>query len=153
MKAARPAQDRLRRAIRQGKVEWVCYKLDRLGRSLTHLALILDEMSMLHKLQVPLICCSQGIDTSGDSPTGKLQLGLQMAVAEFERSIIRERVNAGLKAAKMRGVRLGRPGTLMRQRQEVWQLREQGCGPREISRRLAMPIASVCKVLKVSTSS
>ena len=47
---------------------------------------------------------SQGIDTSDHNPAGKLQLGMFTAVAGFERRIIRERVNAGLAAAKTRGV-------------------------------------------------
>src|SRR5690349_3624511 len=96
--------------MRAGNVErLVVYKLDRLGRSLTHLALILDEMN---RMKVPLIASSQGIDTSNDNPAGRLQLAVLMAVAEFERGIIRERVNAGLAAAKSRGVRLGRPKTI-----------------------------------------
>jgi hypothetical protein len=61
-----------------------------------HLALILDE---LNRLKVPLIASSQGIDTSNDNPAGRLQLGVLMAVAEFERGIIRERVNSGIAAA------------------------------------------------------
>jgi DNA invertase Pin-like site-specific DNA recombinase len=53
-----------------------------------------------------VVCASQGIDTSDDNPAGKLQLGVLMAIAEFERGIIRERVNAGLAAARAQGVRL-----------------------------------------------
>ena len=78
-KASRPALDRLMQDIRAGEIErLVVYKLDRLGRSLTHLALILDE---LNRLRVPLIASSQGIDTSDDNPAGRLQLGVLMAVA------------------------------------------------------------------------
>ena len=65
-KASRPELDRLMQDIRAGKVErLIVYKLDRLGRSLTHLALILDELNRLH---VPLIASSQGIDTSQRQP-------------------------------------------------------------------------------------
>jgi putative DNA-invertase from lambdoid prophage Rac len=106
-KTSRPGLDKLLQAVRSGLVDVVvCYKLDRLGRSLTHLAIILDELA---RHQVALICTSQGIDTSTDNPVGKLQLGVLMAVAEFERSMIRERTCAGLRAAKARGVKLGRP--------------------------------------------
>src|SRR5208282_291289 len=106
-KSSRPQLEKLMQDMRGGKVErLVVFKLDRLGRSLTHLALILDEMN---RLNVPLIAASQGIDTSVDNPAGRLQLGVLMAVAEFERGIIKERVNAGLAAAKSRGVRFGRP--------------------------------------------
>ena len=69
-KASRPQLDRLMQDIRAGKMErLLVFKLDRLGRSLTHLALILDE---LNRLKVPLIASSQGIDTSDDNPAGRL---------------------------------------------------------------------------------
>ncbi len=136
--------------IRAGKVgRVVVFKLDRLGRSLTHLALILDE---LQRLGVSLICTSQGIDTSGDNPAGRLQLGVLMAVAEFERSLIRERVNAGLRAAKGRGVKLGRPSTLTDRRGDVLRLKAQGIGLRETARRLELPASSVAKLLKEAQS-
>src|SRR5262245_18645293 len=84
------ALDRMVQDMRAGKfARVICYKLDRMGRSLTHLALILDEMN---RLRVPLICTSQGIDTSEQSACGSFQLAVLMAVAEFERAIIRERV-------------------------------------------------------------
>lgn len=147
-KASRPELDRLMKDMRRGNIaRTVCYKLDRMGRSLSHLALIIDEMS---RLQIPLICTSQGIDTSEDNACGKFQLGVLMAVAEFERAIIRERVNSGLAAAKAKGVRLGRPATLQRRRYEILKLRDQGKGVRGISRELGMPVASVFKVLKQS---
>src|SRR4051812_48086543 len=59
-KSSRPELDRLMQDIRGGKIErLIVYKLDRLGRSLTHLAIILDE---LNRLGVPLIASSQNID-------------------------------------------------------------------------------------------
>jgi len=77
---SRPQLDALMKAVRAGTMtRVVCFKLDRLGRSLTHLALMLDE---LNRLKVPLIASSQGIDTSDDNPAGRLQLGVLMAVAE-----------------------------------------------------------------------
>jgi DNA invertase Pin-like site-specific DNA recombinase len=105
----RPGLDALMAAVRIGKVERVIVsKLDRLGRSLPHLALILDE---LQRHGVALIATSQGIDTGHSNPVGRLQLNVLMAVAEFEREIIRERVNTGLAAARARGVKLGRRPT------------------------------------------
>ncbi len=147
-KSSRPALDRMIKQMRLGALaRCVCWKLDRLGRSLTHLALVIDEMT---HLQIPLVCTSQGIDTSNGNPVGKFQLGVLMAVAEFERAIIKERVNAGIAAARNRGVRLGRPSTLQKRRDDVLELREQGKGVREIARELKMPVASVYKVLKAS---
>lgn len=84
----------------------VCAKLDRLGRSLPHLAQILTE---LDNASVALVCPGQGIDTSNHNPAGRLQLHILMSVAEFERSLIAERTRAGLKAARARGSVLGRP--------------------------------------------
>ena len=115
---------------------------DRLGRSLTHLALILDE---INRLKVPLIASSQGIDTSEENPAGNLQLGVLMAVAEFERGIIRERVNAAMK----RGVKLGRPATLKAYSKAVGDLKNKGLGVRAIARELKMPPSSVSKVLSM----
>jgi DNA invertase Pin-like site-specific DNA recombinase len=145
-KTTRANLDRMMDDIRKGKIERVVvYKLDRLGRSLNHLAMIFDELS---RLRVPLVCSSQGIDTSDDNPAGKLQLGVLTAVAEFERGIIRERVNAGLAAAKTRGVKLGRPQTLPARRDEVLRLKQAGLGVRAIGRKLEMPPSSVHKVLR-----
>ena len=147
-KASRPQLDHLMRDIRSGKIErLLVFKLDRLGRSLTHLALILDE---LNRLKVPLIASSQGIDTSDDNPAGRLQLGVLMAVAEFERGIIKERVNAGLAAAKARGVQLGRPTTINGRADEVRRLKAQGLGLRAIARQLEMPPSSVHKALQLT---
>lgn len=84
----------------------VCVKLDRLGRSLRHLAQIFDE---LNTHGVALLCPGQGIDTTDDNPAGRLQMHVLMAVAEFERSLISERTKAGLMAARARGAKLGRP--------------------------------------------
>lgn len=93
--------------VRRGKVQVVvAYKLDRLARSLAHMAQIIAE---LQTHGVSLVCPGQGIDTSNNNPAAALQLNVLAAVAEFERALIIERVNAGLAAAKLRGVKLGRP--------------------------------------------
>ena len=59
-----------------------------------------------------------------------------MAVAEFERDIIKERVNAGIAAAKTRGVKFGRPQTINGRAAEVKKLKAKGFGLRAIGRRL-----------------
>ncbi len=104
----RPGLELLLRDARAGKVKrLLAYKLDRLGRSLPHLALILSD---LHQLGIALICPGQGIDTSDSNPAGALQRNILMAVAEFERALIGERTRDGLAEARRKGVRLGRPG-------------------------------------------
>ena len=106
-KFTRRGLDALFADVRKGKVaRIVVFKLDRLGRSLAHLAQLIAELTANG---TALVCTSQGIDTSDTNPAGRLQLGVLMAVAEFEREIIRERVNSGLAAARARGAKLGRP--------------------------------------------
>jgi DNA invertase Pin-like site-specific DNA recombinase len=72
----------------------------------------------------------------------QLQLNILMAIAEFERSIIQERVGAGLRAAKAKGVKLGRPETLFRHRVRVLSMLAEGFGVRAIARELGLPLAS-----------
>jgi DNA invertase Pin-like site-specific DNA recombinase len=93
--------------VRKRKFDAVlCVKLDRLGRSLAHLAQLIGE---IEAAGAAIICTSQGIDTSNDNPAGRLQMHVLMAVAEFERTLIAERTRAGLAAARERGSVLGRP--------------------------------------------
>ncbi|MFO1501769.1 MAG: recombinase family protein [Verrucomicrobiota bacterium] len=91
--------------------------------SLAHLAQLIAELTANG---TALVCTSQGIDTSDSNPAGRLQLGVLMAVAELEREIIRERVNAGLAAA--RAAKLGRPAKLAGHRDAVAVLIAQGKG-------------------------
>jgi DNA invertase Pin-like site-specific DNA recombinase len=81
-----------------------CYKLDRIGRSLAHLAKLLAELEArgMHFRTV-----EDGLSTQGS--TGKLVLHMLGAVAQFERDLILERTRAGLAAARKRGKRLGPP--------------------------------------------
>ena len=144
-KSTRPELDRMLKEVRAGHVERVVtYKLDRLGRSITHLCLLVDEMT---RLNIPLVCSSQGIDTSEGNPCGKFQLDVLKAVCEFERNLIRDRVNIGLAAARARGVRLGRPTSLHKRADEVLALKKKGMGLRAISRQLEMAVSSVHSVL------
>ncbi|HYE33132.1 MAG TPA: recombinase family protein [Methylomirabilota bacterium] len=83
-KFTRSGLDALMGEVRRGRISTiVCFNLDRLRRSLAHLAQICSELTTHN---VALICTSQGIDTSHNNPAGRLQLGVLMAVAEFERS-------------------------------------------------------------------
>jgi DNA invertase Pin-like site-specific DNA recombinase len=147
-KFSRQGLDKLLADVRRGKLDVVvCFKLDRLGRSLAHLAQIVGELTA-HR--VALVCPSQGIDTSGTNPASQLQLNILMAIAEFERSIIQERVAAGLKAAKARGAILGRPTTLGRHQEAIQRLCAKGLGVRAISRELGIPVSSVHKLVKAA---
>ena len=106
-KFSRHALDQMMNQVRRSRFDAViCYKLDRLGRSLPHLAQLISE---LDSNGVGLIVCGQGIDTTNKNPASRLQMHVLMAVAEFERSMISDRTKAGLEAAKKRGIKLGRP--------------------------------------------
>ena len=104
-KDSRPALDTLVRDAKRRKFDTlVVWRLDRLGRNLRHLILLLEE---LQALGVAFVSLSEGIDAT--TPAGKLQLHILGAIAEFERARIAERVKAGLQRARAQGKRLGRP--------------------------------------------
>jgi DNA invertase Pin-like site-specific DNA recombinase len=82
----------------------MAWSVDRLGRSLQDLVAFLSE---LHALGIDLFLHQQGLDTR--TPAGKAMFGMMGVFAEFERSMIQERVRAGLLRARREGKRLGRP--------------------------------------------
>ena len=101
----RPALDALLKGVKRRRFDvLVCWRLDRLGRSLKHLVTLLDELQVLG---VAFVSLQEGIDAT--TPAGKLQMHILAAIAEFERARIAERVRAGLARARTNGTRLGRP--------------------------------------------
>lgn len=92
--------------LRSGDV-LVVWKLDRLARSLRQL---IETVEDLQDRGIGFVSLTEGIDTT--SPGGKLIFHVFGALAEFEREMIKERTVAGLKAAKARGRKLGRPAAL-----------------------------------------
>jgi DNA invertase Pin-like site-specific DNA recombinase len=145
-KFSREGLDRMMTDLRKGKVDILAvYKLDRLGRSLQHLAQLLSEFE---SHGTALVATSQGIDTSDSNPAGRLQMHVLAAVAEFERSVIVERINAGLAAARERGAQLGRPRTLDKHTAAVAKLSRRGLSGRKIAAELNIPAGSVFAVLK-----
>src|SRR5678809_1155761 len=95
-KDRRPALDTLVGDARRRRFDvLVCWRLDRLGRNLRHLILLLDE---LQAVGVAFVSLAEGIDAT--TPAGRLQLHVLGAIAEFERERIRERVLAGLQRAR-----------------------------------------------------
>src|SRR6266700_364215 len=144
-KFSREGLDALMRDVRKGRIDTiVAYKLDRLGRSLAHLAQLIGELTA-HR--VALVIPAQGIDTSASNPASQLQLNILMAVAEFEREIIRERVNSGLRAARARGAILGRPSTLQNFVPQVRALLQAGANVSGIARKLELPYSSAHKLV------
>ena len=104
-KDKRPALDRLMADARRGKFQVVAvWRFDRFARSTSHLLRALEEFAVLG---IDFVSVTEAIDTS--TPAGRMVFTVLGAVAELERSIIRERVVAGQRAAKKRGVKFGRP--------------------------------------------
>ena len=147
-KDRRPALDQLLAEARRRRFDvLVCWRLDRLGRSLKHLITLLEE---LQALGVAFVSLAEGIDAT--TSAGKLQMHILGAIAEFERERIRERVLAGLARARTQGKRLGRPrktparvdipGGSVRQAARVWGVSKstaarwiaEGSGPHTASR-------------------
>jgi DNA invertase Pin-like site-specific DNA recombinase len=140
-KDKRPALDAMLRDCKRRKVDVVvCWRLDRMGRNLRHLVTMIEE---LQSMGVAFVSLGEGIDCT--TPAGKLQLHILAALAEFERSRLRERVMAGLARARAQGVRLGRP------RREIDPERlasVAGLPTREAARRLGVPRTTLQRVLR-----
>jgi DNA invertase Pin-like site-specific DNA recombinase len=107
----RPQLKRLLDQIRQGDIV-VVWKLDRLGRSLTDLVHLVNE---IQNKGAGLLSLHDNIDPT--TPHGKFTFHIFAAIAEFEREIIRERTNAGLASARARGRKGGRPKGLTKESQ------------------------------------
>lgn len=101
----RPAYDRLMTMVARKEIDLIaCWSVDRLGRSLQHLVGFLGE---INERGVDLYLHTQGLDTS--TPAGRAMFSMLSVFAEFERSILRERIIAGLARSKAQGKRAGRP--------------------------------------------
>src|SRR5258707_15852067 len=112
------------------------WKLDRFGRSLRHLVNALAE---LEALGLSFISLRDNLDLS--TPSGRLMFQIIGAMAEFERSLIQERVRAGLRNAKAKGRRLGRPRAQV-DSAKVLALRAQGLSWRDVSSRLKLGLGT-----------
>lgn len=136
-KAGRPNLELALSHARQGDT-LVVWRLDRLGRSLRHL---IDTIQALSERGIGFRSLQESIDTT--TPGGKLVFHVFGALAEFERDLIRERTNAGLKAARARGKKGGRPKALSeKQRQQA----------RALLKDPAISISEICRTLKVGRS-
>lgn len=134
-KDRRPALDQLTSDVRRHTLDAViCWRLDRLGRNLRHLVLLLDEWQARG---VAFITLGEGIDTS--TPVGRLVAGVLGSIAEFERARIQERIRAGLARAQAQGTRLGRRRSVAARRLDSC----EGLSHAEAARQLGVSVASV----------
>lgn len=143
----RPKLDALLKSVARGEVDVVAaWSVDRLGRSLVDLVALLQE---LHAVGIDLYLHQQGINTT--TPAGKALFGMLGVFAEFEREIIRERINAGIARARSLGTRSGRPIGRPRVADEVEQrireLRDQGLAMARIAQTAGCGVSTVQRVL------
>ena len=139
----RPGLDALLKAVNTKEFDMVAtWSVDRLGRSLTDLLSILQ---CLRDKDVDLFLHQQGLDTS--TTAGRAMFQMLGVFAEFERGIIRERVNAGLARAREKGVVLGRRPTAPAVEKRIRQLRAKGTGILKIGRTLGIGTSVVQRVV------
>jgi DNA invertase Pin-like site-specific DNA recombinase len=137
-KESRPALNRLMVDAQRRKFDAVLvWKIDRFGRSLKHLVNALAELGAFG---VAFISLRDNLDLS--TPSGRLMFQIIGAMAEFERALIQERVRAGLRNARAKGKRLGRPHRNV-DAARVAALRATGASWRAISRELGVGIATL----------
>jgi DNA invertase Pin-like site-specific DNA recombinase len=113
------------------------WKFDRFARSVSHL---LRALETFQALGIDFVSLSESLDTS--TPTGKMVFTVLGAVAELERSLIIERVKAGLRNARAKGKRLGRPRVIL-DVHRIAELREGGRSWPQIAKELGCGVGTV----------
>ncbi len=140
-KSSRPALNRLMTDAHRRKFDGVLvWKLDRFGRSLRHLV---NAIAELEALGVAFVSLRDNLDLT--TPSGRLMFQIIGAMAEFERSLIQERVKAGLRNAKAKGRRLGRPRAVIDEA-EVRSLRDTGASWRAIAEKLGVGLGTAHRI-------
>src|SRR5258708_17496004 len=140
----RPGLDAMMNAVNAKEFDMVAsWSVDRLGRLLTDLLSILQA---LHDKGVGLFLHQQGLDTT--TSAGRAMFQMLGVFAEFERGIIRERVNAGLARARANGVKLGRRRVKPSVDARILELRANGDGILKIGRTLGIGTSVVQRVFK-----
>lgn len=141
-KDSRPALNRLMTDAHQRRFDAVLvWKLDRFGRSLRHLV---NALADFEALGVAFVSLRDNLDLS--TPSGRLMFQIIGAMAEFERALIQERVRAGLRNARAKGKRIGRPRVEVNQA-KITALRASGVPWREIARKLGISVGTAYRVL------
>lgn len=142
-KARRPGLDQLLYDARRGQFDvlmvWAC---DRVARSVKHFLEVLDEMN---RLQIEFVSFRENLDTGG--ALGRAIVVIISVVAELERSLIVERVRAGMRRARLEGRHIGRPA-LDLDRPAILQQRAHGRSLGEIAKAFQISRATVARVLR-----
>jgi DNA invertase Pin-like site-specific DNA recombinase len=144
-KDSRPELNRLMADAKQRRFDAVCvWKLDRFGRSLRHLV---NALADIESLGISFVSLKDNLDLS--TPSGRLMFQIIGAMAEFERSLIQERVKAGLRNARAKGKRLGRPKVIV-DTARIAALRAQGLSWAMIGKRVGASEGTVRTVAQQS---
>jgi DNA invertase Pin-like site-specific DNA recombinase len=138
----RPGLDAMLKGVARRDFDMVAaWSVDRLGRSVQHLVETLGE---LHAKGVDLYLHQQGLDTS--TPSGKAMFQMLGVFAEFERAMIRERVNAGLRRAVAEGKTLGRPKVTAETEKAIRVALKRGDGILKVAGALGVGSSTVQRV-------
>jgi DNA invertase Pin-like site-specific DNA recombinase len=142
-KAKRPGLDELLHDARRGQFEVVMvWAFDRLARSVRHFLEVLDE---LNRVNIEFISFRENVDTGG--PLGRALVVIIGAIAELERSLIVERVRAGMRRAKLEGRHIGRR-PLDIDRAAVLRHRAHGQSLGQIAKTFAISRPTVSRIIK-----
>jgi DNA invertase Pin-like site-specific DNA recombinase len=143
IKAKRPGLDQMMADARRGRFDVVLvWASDRIARSVKHFLDVLDE---LNRIGVEYVSFRENIDTGG--PLGRAIIVIIGAIAELERSLIVERVRAGMRRARLEGQRIGR-APLELDSLAIQQDRQHGQSIREIAKGHRISTATVQRVLR-----
>jgi DNA invertase Pin-like site-specific DNA recombinase len=143
-KDRRPELDRLMDMARKRKINCLLvWKLDRFGRSLKNL---INQLSELEGLNVAFISLQENLDFT--TPTGRLLFGIVGAMAEFERSLIVERVKAGIVNARSKGKQIGRKPIDPISIGKMIELRAKNLSYEKISKELKLSVGLIHKTLR-----
>lgn len=134
----RPALEKLMADAHKRRFDVVCvWRFDRFARSVSHL---LKALETFKALGIDFVSYSEQMDTS--TPAGKMVFTVLGAVAELERSLIVERVKAGLRNARAKGKRLGRPRKVL-DVAKIAALRAKGVGWKRIAAELGLGVGTI----------
>ena len=135
---SRPELNRLMADACQRRFDAILvWKVDRFGRSLRHLV---NSLAELGALGVAFVSLRDNLDLT--TPSGRLMFAVIGAMAEFERSLIQERVRAGLGNARAKGKQLGRPQRIVH-RESILQMKAEGLSIRQIAERIGIGYGTV----------
>ena len=140
--------DAMIKAATRGEFDMIAaWSVDRLGRSLQDLVSFLNE---LQSVGCDLYLHQQALDTS--TPAGRAMFGMCGVFAEFERSMIQERVKSGLQRARAKGTVLGRPRVSASKRQSLMKAYKEVGTVRGAARLAKVPVATASRIIKEETA-